>query len=191
MHSDDRETIDAILAGDTERFGELVDRYQRRLLGLLWHACNDRELAEDITQETFARAYKKLALFSGDSQFYAWLARMALNLLASDRRRKRIENQINREGFELAMDTEGDFTRPEHSAERDETQRCVRQAIGKLAEERRAVLLLRDFDELDYDAIAEILQIPIGTVRSRLHRARLELRSILQTKANQLGLSGT
>ncbi len=195
MQSEDQLAIERTLQGDASAYTAIVERYQRRLLGLLMHACGDQELAEDIAQDAFVRAYQKLELFSGESQFYTWLARIAMNLLFSDRRRKRLENQLPQAGLDVALDSHG-FTnrqveaRPDEMMELDETQRCVRQAIEMLDEERRRVVLLRDFDGLDYDAIADTLGIPIGTVRSRLHRARLELKSILQQQAVQLGLSG-
>lgn len=194
MLSEDLQTIEQVLQGNTAAFAQIVDRYQRRLLGLLQHTCGDAELAEDIAQEAFARAFQKLSLFSGESQFYTWLARIAMNLLFSDRRRKRLENQLAREGFEVAMDADGfanrdGMTTPDEQLELNETQRCVRQALEMLDEERRVVVIMRDFDGMDYEAIAVALEVPIGTVRSRLHRARLELRLILQSKAVQLGLS--
>lgn len=191
MLSDDKETIRQVLDGDSSAFADLVTKYQRRLLGLLVHACSDRELAEDMTQETFARAYRKLHLFSGESQFYTWLARVAMNILASDRRRKRIENQARREGLEPVVDSVGSNALPEDDVNLAETQACVRRAIHMLDEDRRQVILLRDFDGMDYDAISETLEIPIGTVRSRLHRARLELKTLLQGRAAELGLSGS
>ncbi len=194
MQSEDQQTIERVLSGDTSAFAAIVDRHQRRLLGLLVHTCGDAELAEDIAQEAFARAYRKLELFSGESQFYTWLARIAMNLLFSDQRRKRLENQTQRAGLAEALDSQGFANRqaeaaPDHQMELNETQQCVRQAIAMLDEERRAVVLLRDFDGMDYAAIAQTLEIPVGTVRSRLHRARLELREILQQNAVQLGLS--
>ncbi len=194
MQSEDQQSIEQVLKGDSSAFGTIVERHQRRLLGLLVHACGDCELAEDIAQEAFARAYQKLDMFSGESQFYTWLARIAMNLLFSDRRRKRLENQVSRAALDVALDSDGFANRrgdapPDQQMELDETQQCVRQAIAMLDDERRAVVVLRDFDGLDYEAIAETLGIPVGTVRSRLHRARLELRSILQHKADELGLS--
>ncbi|MCA9130329.1 MAG: sigma-70 family RNA polymerase sigma factor [Planctomycetales bacterium] len=189
MLSEDIQSIKRVLAGDAAAFADLVGRYERRLQGLLLHACGSRELAEDISQEAFARAYRKLNLFSGDSQFYTWLARIALNLLASDRRRKRLENQLGREGLEVAIDSFGNAASQVDSLDQSETRECVQHAIAQLDEDRRMVLLLRDFDGMDYDAIAETLDIPIGTVRSRLHRARLDLRSLLKHRAVQLGLS--
>lgn len=185
----DQEIIDAVLAGEAARFDELFDRYHRRLFGLLWHACGDRELAEDLGQEAFLRAFRKLHLYSGQAQFYTWLARVAMNLLSSFRRKRRIESEVNREGFEMVMDSVGEFQSPDAQAQLSETQTCVRQAIAMLDEERRVVLILRDFEDMDYDSIAKILDIPIGTVRSRLHRARLELKMLFQSKATQLGIA--
>ncbi len=190
MLSDDQAAINRVLDGDTAAYAELVERYQRRLLGLLVHACGSHHEAEDMAQETFTRAYRKLHLFSGQSQFYTWLCRVAMNLLISQRRRKRVENQIPREGFEVALDSIGSTEDAEESLERSEMQNQVRQAIAMLDIERRTVVLLRDFDGMDYDAIAETLDIPVGTVRSRLHRARLELKTILEQRIGNLGARG-
>ncbi len=188
MLHEDQQAIDATLDGNPSAYAELVERYQQRLLGLLWHSCSDRELAEDIAQETFARAFRKLNLYSGESQFYTWLARIALNLLATNKRRKRLENQKSREGFEVAIDSTSGEIPPDEVAAMNETQVCVRQAIECLDEERRVVILLRDFDGMDYAEIAATLEVPIGTVRSRLHRARLDLKALLHDKAVQLGM---
>jgi RNA polymerase sigma-70 factor, ECF subfamily len=186
----DQQAIEETLGGNPEAYNGLVERYQRRLLGLLWHACGDRELAEDLTQETFARAYRKLNLFGGQSQFYTWLARISLNLLSSNRRRKRLENQFAREGLEIALESAADRAEPVASLVSRETQMSVRAALEQLDEERRIVVLMRDFDGMDYAEIATTLGIPVGTVRSRLHRARMDLRKALQPVAVQLGLDG-
>lgn len=183
----DQEIINAVLAGDNAQFAALVERYQQRLLGLLWHACGNRQLAEDLCQETFFRAFRKLKLFSGKSQFYTWLARIASNLLCSYHRKRRLENQLQREGFESTADSLGDDHAPGSDMELGETQELVRRAIAMLDENRRIVLLLRDFEDMDYDSIAQTLDLPVGTVRSRLHRARLELKELLQGRPAQLG----
>ena len=151
MLSEDQQAIEQVLGGDPQAYAHIVDRYQRRLLGLLFHACGDAELSEDIAQEAFARAYQKLAMFSGESQFYTWLARIAMNLLFSDLRRKRLENQVRREGLDVAIDADAFSNRtgdasPDQQLELNETQQCVRQAIEMLDEERRVVVILRDFD---------------------------------------------
>ncbi|RMF40169.1 MAG: sigma-70 family RNA polymerase sigma factor [Planctomycetota bacterium] len=188
MPIEDKTAIEQTLAGNQQAFAALVERYQSRLLGLLWHACGDRGLAEDIAQEAFIRAYRKLHTFAGDSQFYTWLAKIAMNQLISYRRRRRLESTQPRSGLDAALDTTGRDDPPDSGLELSETQQCVRAAIALLDEDRRTVLLLRDFDGHDYEAIARILDLPVGTVRSRLHRARLELKSILQSKSEQLGL---
>ncbi len=190
MLSDDQAAIERVLDGDSAAYAELVERYQRRLMGLLAHACGSHHEAEDMAQETFARAYRKLHLFSGQSQFYTWLCRVAMNLLVSQRRRKRVESQLSREGFDVAMDSVGSTVDAEEALELSEMQMQVRQAIAMLDIERRTVVLLRDFDGMDYEAIAETLEIPVGTVRSRLHRARLELKAILGQRIGNLGARG-
>ncbi len=187
MHDEDQQDIARVLQGDQAAFAALVERYQRRLLGWLFHACGSRHEAEDLAQETFARAYRKLKLYEGRSSFYTWLCRVAMNLLISQRRRKRLENQVAREGFEVAMSSVGQDQAVEQQMELSEIQQCVQAAIAMLDMERRTVLLLRDFDGMDYEQIAETLDIPIGTVRSRLHRARLELKSILEQRVGALG----
>ncbi|MBX3422389.1 MAG: sigma-70 family RNA polymerase sigma factor [Pirellulaceae bacterium] len=185
----DQEIIDAVLAGDADQFDELVSRYQRRLLGLLWHACGDRELAEDIGQEAFFRAYRKLGLFAGQCQFFTWLSRIGLNLMFSYRRHRRVESQLGRVGYDAVIDRLGTDGASSEAIELSETQTVVRQALELLDEQRRVILLLRDFEDMDYDTISQILKIPIGTVRSRLHRARMELKQILQQRSAQLGIS--
>lgn len=186
MLTDDQNDIAQVLNGDQLAYAQLVQRHQRRLLGLLMHACGSYEMAEDLAQETFARVYQKLHLFEGRSSFYTWLCRIAMNLLANERRRKRIENQSAREGFDAVLVTSGISGTAEQQIEKDELRQCVRAAIAMLDVDRRAVLLLRDFDGLDYEQIAETLEIPVGTVRSRLHRARIELKSILESRVGQL-----
>lgn len=184
--TEDQIAIAKVLSGDSDAYADLVNRHQRRLLGLLAHACGSKELAEDLAQETFARVYRKLHLFEGRSSFYTWLCRVAMNLLANERRKKRLENQAGRDGFEMTLLSSGENSAPESKLEQDELRHCLQMAIGMMDMERRAVLLLRDFDGMDYEQIAESLEIPMGTVRSRLHRARLELKSILEMRFGHL-----
>ncbi|GIW97558.1 MAG: RNA polymerase sigma factor [Pirellulaceae bacterium] len=187
MSADDNQAIERTKAGDAAAFAALVERYQQRLLGLLWHACHDRALAEDLAQDTFTRAYEKLHTYNGRAGFYTWLVRIAMNLLISYRRKKRMENTHQRSDVEVALEQCGASSDPHEFVELTETQQYVREAVQMLDEERRTVLLLRDFDGHDYETIAEMLELPIGTVRSRLHRARLELKSILEAKLDAMG----
>lgn len=182
LMEDDLQIIDAVRAGDSAKYDLLVVRYQHRLQGLLWHACGDRQLSEDISQEAFFRAYRKLHLYSAQSQFFTWLARIGLNLLASLKRKRSIENQMKREGMEQVMETLGQQGSPSDQLSANERRQGIQQAIALMDHDRRIILLLRDFDDMDYESISQVMAIPVGTVRSRLHRARLELREIIQSR---------
>ena len=170
----DRELIDATLRGDSAAFGALVRRYQDRLLSAVVHVSGSRDEAEDVVQEAFVQAYLKLTSFAGASSLYTWLYRIAFNTAIS-RRRKR------RGGMEQARDLGGseptDETEPaEDRLLRKERAAVVQRALAQLPDEFRTVLVLREMEGCDYDTIAQILDLPIGTVRSRLHRARLQLK---------------
>jgi RNA polymerase sigma-70 factor, ECF subfamily len=170
----DRELIDATLRGDSAAFGALVRRYQDRLLSAVVHVSGSRDEAEDVVQEAFVQAYLKLTSFAGGSSLYTWLYRIAFNTAIS-RWRKR------RGGLEQARDLGGseptDETEPaEDRLLRKERAAVVQRALAQLPDDFRTVLVLREMEGCDYDTIAQILDLPIGTVRSRLHRARLQLK---------------
>ncbi len=178
--NDDARLIHDTLAGDRAAFEELVQRYQGRLFNALVHVVGSREEAEDVSQEAFVQAFVKLDSFKGHSAFYTWLYRIAFNVSISRRRRARPEVSMD-----LHRDRTGD--EPEDAGEspgeqllRAEQVRQVRAALDALNEDHRAILVLREMEGCDYEAIAEILELPIGTVRSRLHRARLQLREQLK-----------
>jgi RNA polymerase sigma-70 factor (ECF subfamily) len=177
--SDDAQLIDETLAGDRAAFGQLVHKYQGRLFNTLLHVVGSREEAEDVCQEAFVQAFVKLETFRGRSAFYTWLYRIAFNLSVSRGRRKKAEVSIDqhrdRTGEEPADVSDG----PSDQLLRDEEVLQVRNAISALAEEHRAILVLREIEGCCYESIAEILDLPLGTVRSRLHRARLQLREEL------------
>jgi RNA polymerase sigma-70 factor (ECF subfamily) len=132
-----------------------------------------------VAQEAFVQAYVKLASFAGESAFYTWLYRIAFNAAISRRRRQRdaasVEHTRELTGQEPFDDTEP----AEERVLREERAAAVQQALTLLSEEHRAILVLREVEGCDYDEIAEVLDIPVGTVRSRLHRARLHLREQL------------
>ena len=177
MNPCDRELIDATLRGDSAAFGALVRRYQDRLLSAVFHVSGSRDEAEDVVQEAFVQAYLKLTSFAGGSSLYTWLYRIAFNTAIS-RRRKR------RGGLEQARDLGGseptDETEPaEDRLLRKERAAVVQRALAQLPDDFRTVLVLREMEGCDYDTIAQILDLPIGTVRSRLHRARLQLKTEL------------
>jgi RNA polymerase sigma-70 factor (ECF subfamily) len=178
---DDQGLIDACRRGQTEAFGMLVRRYQDRLYPTVLRLTGSAEDAHDLLQETFLRAYRKLSLFQGESSFYTWVYRIAVNLALSDRRRRKSARPAvdlsGRETFDPADDPAQ--TDPAGPLERAERDARVQDALSTLAPDHRAVVVLKDLDGLRYEEIAELLNIPVGTVRSRLHRARNELRLLL------------
>ena len=178
--SDDAQLIDETLAGNRAAFGQLVNRYQGRLYNTLLHVVGSREEAEDVCQEAFVQAFVKLESFGGRSAFYTWLYRIAFNLSVSRRRRKRAEVSIDQHRERTGDEPRDVGEGPADQLLREEQVRQVRRAIEMLSDEHRAILVLREMDGCGYETIAEILELPLGTVRSRLHRARLQLREQLQ-----------
>jgi len=174
----DAALIEATRNGDSHAFGLLVRAYQDRVYHVVRHWMGDHQEAEDLVQETFVQAYLKLASFRGASSFTTWIFRIAFNLTAT-RRKKRRPTQLDPQSplYERLSDR-GET--PEERLQREERAGQVQAALAGLSDEYRAVLVLREMEDCDYESMAEILDLPIGTVRSRLHRARLELRDRLQ-----------
>ena len=182
MNHDDQRLIREAVAGDTSSFGELVRRYQDRLYNIAFRVVGNPEDAADVVQDAFVSAFQSLASFKGDSEFFTWLYRIAFNTAISQKRKKRptISMDAVREG-ESSYDPADGATdvSPGAAMERAEDETVLAAAIAKLSDEHRAVLVLKDIDGSKYEEIAAALGIPIGTVRSRLHRARLELRQLI------------
>jgi len=180
--NDDQPLLEACRAGQTQAFGELVRRYQDRLYPTILRLTGSAEDAQDLLQDAFLRAFEKLGRFHGDSSFYTWLYRIAVNLAISGRRRKRTTLRLSGTRRDEPIDppdpSEGsDPTLPLERAERNAT---IQKALSALAPDHRAVVVLKEFDGLRYEEVAAVLGIPVGTVRSRLHRARCELREKLR-----------
>lgn len=181
--SDDASLIAATLAGDSAAFGRLVGLYQDRLYNSLVRIVGSAEDAGDIVQDAFVRAYVKLETFRGSSAFYTWLYRIAFNLAMSHARRDapRTRKTMSLDGMKTDWGNEPVDGQPTPNAnlERGERADMVHAALAKLTTEYRTILVLREIDGCRYDEIAEILEMPVGTVRSRLFRARLALRECL------------
>jgi len=182
---DDR-LIDRVLAGQSSAYGELVCRYQDRLRASLSRLTGSAEEAEDVAQEAFVQAYLKLSSFQRSSRFYTWIYRIAFNqaISKSRKRRPRVSLNVVQEagGVEPIAEADGP-TEPAIQIERAE---LLHAAIAELEEDHRQVIVLREFEDMDYQQISEVIGAPIGTVRSRLFRARAQLRDRL---AAQLGES--
>ena len=191
----DWQLVERVQRGDKRAFDLLVAKYQRKLFRLLSRLIRDPAEIEDVAQEAFIKAYRALPNFRGESAFYTWLYRIAINtaknyLVAQGRRAPtQTETEIeDAENFE-----DGDSLRTEDTPDRmllsKQVAEAVNRAIERLPEELRTAIVLRELEGLSYDEIAESMNCPIGTVRSRIFRAReavaAELRPILETNKDR------
>lgn len=181
MHSD-QALIDRSLAGESDAFGELVRRHQDRLFGSLSHLLGSVHDAADVAQDAFVLAYRNLSRFRGQSAFYSWLFRIAYNAAVNHQRRHRRKSQ-SLDGRREDQGEEPVDSRlssdPAAGMQTDERTRLVRDALAELGEDYRNALILKEIEGLPYEEIAAVMECPVGTVRSRIHRARHELRDKL------------
>lgn len=185
MNINDRRLIADCLAGQTSAFGELVRRHQDRLYNAIYRVVENAEDAYDVVQEAFLNAYQSLNSFKGDAEFFTWLYRIAFNAAISLKRKRkavlRFDWGLGEKGGPEPID-ESAFSQPGMAMERSEEDASLQTALNRLSPEHRAVLVLKDLEGQKYEEIAEILDVPIGTIRSRLHRARVELRELLESE---------
>lgn len=177
--NDESQLIDDALQGNSAAFGELVRIYQNRLYSAITQVVGDRAAAEDVVQDAFVQAYVKLRTFQRNSAFYTWLYRIAVNLAISWRRRQKGNASVDRQREDSGNEPIDPGERPSDRLNRSEQAVQVQQALALLSEEHRVILVLREVDGFSYEEIAGILDVQVGTVRSRLHRARLQLRDRL------------
>ena len=183
MNADDRRLIAAALTGNTAAFGDLVRRHQDRLYNAVLRLVDNGEDAADVVQDTFVNAFTALGSFKGDAQLYTWLYRIAFNAAISRKRRKRPAASLDAaRGSDPSLDPVDASvgSRPDEGMERREDEARLYAALARMSPEHRDVLVLKDLDGQRYEEIALVLGVPIGTVRSRLHRARMELRNLLE-----------
>lgn len=180
VKADDVHLIEQTLTGDSAAFGELVRRYQDRLYNMVAHTIGCPVEAEDVVQDTFVQAYTKLASFRQDSLFYTWLYRIAVNSAISRRRKKRPTLSVDHQQEVMGSEPVDSGESPGDRLEREERAHQVHAALDQLNDQHRAILVLREIEGFCYEEIADILEMPIGTVRSRLHRARSQLRDQLE-----------
>jgi RNA polymerase sigma-70 factor (ECF subfamily) len=193
----DQQLVARAQQGDKQAFELLVAKYQRKLLRLISRLVRDPAEAEDVAQDAFIKAYRALPQFRGDSAFYTWLYRIgvntAKNYLVSQGRRPPSSTEKDNEEAETFDDADAlrDINTPESILLSKEIATTVNAAMAKLPEELRTAISLREIEGLSYDEISEVMNCPIGTVRSRIFRAReaiaAELRPLLGTSADQRG----
>ena len=176
--TDDASLLARLRAGDGRAFQELVTAYQHRVFGVALRMLGARAEAEEIAQETFLRAHRALGEVRGDARLGTWLyaiaSRLCLDRLASGPRRyERSDDLALAQAPAGGADAAG-------ALERGELEAALREAVAALPEDRRIVVVLRDLEGLSYEEIAEALGVPLDTVRTRLHRARLDLKAKLE-----------
>lgn len=187
----DVEIMSEVAAGDTEAYGKIVTRYRGRLYSFVFRFVNERETAEDIVQETFLRAFRKRKEYRAIANFSTWLFTIAGNLAKSElRRRKRWrlfslhKDDDGEAGFELPDET----YLPDRMTESSIADVQIQDAIQSLPANYRQVILLRDVEGMSYQEIATIIKSPVGTVKSRVNRARLRLQQKLKQEGRDVGL---
>jgi len=184
----EKEIIQKVLSGDSNAFEDLVLANQKNVYNLALKMTRNEEDALDISQEAFIKAYRQLSNFRGDSRFSVWLYRLTYNLCIDFLRKKKPETSAISLNYE---DDSGDTTAleipdlrnlPEDNAIRSEMRKTIKDGIEELAENHREVLVMREITGMSYDEMAEALRVNVGTIKSRLARARLKLVEILIEK---------
>ncbi|MBE7040482.1 MAG: sigma-70 family RNA polymerase sigma factor [Ruminococcaceae bacterium] len=182
--------------GDSEAFGELLTLYENKILNYCYRMLGNRTDAEDATQEVFVKLYRFIGSFTGQSAFSTWLYKIASNVCLDYLRKNKKHtsdtvslHQQNAEGEEFLMNIEDKGLTPYESAQMSEAQRVLALALEQLSEDQRKVVVLRDVEGLSYEEIGEVMGIAEGTVKSRINRARLALKKLLEKDRELFSLS--
>ena len=175
--STDQQLVERVQKGDKRAFDMLVIKYQHKIFGLISRYVKDSDEVQDVAQEAFVKAYRALPKFRGDSAFYTWLYRIAINtaknyLVARNRRPPGSDIDVADAEYFDGPSALKDIESPEHQLYGEELRAVVQDAIKLLPEDLRSALTLREFDGLSYEDIAAVMDCPVGTVRSRIFRAR-------------------
>lgn len=191
--ADDRQLIERCRSGDREAFDELVHRYEKQAYNLAYRLSGNYDDASDVVVEAFVRVFQGLHTFRGEANFGTWLHRVVVNTFLDIRKRSKgrqnvsLEEQIELDGDTLTRQIEDTSPGPEELVEQEEREEVLQRAISQLSPERRILIVLYHFENLSYEEIAQMLNLPVGTVKSRLNRARLALREILEPSRELFG----
>lgn len=177
LGSTDQQLVTRVQQGDKRAFDLLVLKYQYRVHAIVGRFIRDSHEVEDVTQEAFLKAYRALPRFRGDSQFYTWLFRIAVNtaknyLVARSRRPPSSDVNLDDAEFYAGSEQLKDLGTPENQLFRDELETVINKAIEELPEDLRTAVTLREYEGLSYEDIAGVMDCPVGTVRSRIFRGR-------------------
>ncbi len=186
-NEDDELLIRKTRKGEKDSFEILVLRYQKRIFNIIYRVTREESIVADLAQESFLKAYRGLDKFDFKASFYTWLVRIAINTSLNHVSSRQRNPLAGTEELDSYVGTSAQFSEagarssnPEHEVLRNEQAASIRQAIDSLAEDLRVSIMLREVEGLSYEEIAEVMECPVGTVRSRIHRARKELQEKLK-----------
>ncbi len=188
----DKQLVAKVKKGDSRAFDMLVLKYQHKILGLVSRYVHDADEVQDVAQEAFIKAYRALPNFRGDSAFYTWLYRIAINtaknhLVSRSRRPPGSDVEVEDAEYYEGGGALRDIESPEAALYGAELQAVVERAISELPDDLRTAVTLREFDGLSYEDIAEVMSCPVGTVRSRIFRAREAIDRQVKQQVDGLG----
>lgn len=180
-----KERINQVLKGDHNAFGEIVEIYKDKVFQICFRMLGNRQEAEDLAQEAFVRAYVNIRSFNIQMKFSTWLYRIATNLCIDRLRKKKPDYYLDAEvagteGLNMYSQIASDIAKPEEEVESLELQETIQVEIMKLPEKYRSVIVLKYIEELSLKEVSEILDLPVGTVKTRIHRGREALRKQLR-----------
>lgn len=179
--AEDAQVVRRVLAGETSAYEELVQRHQQRIYATVYHMTANHEDATDLTQETFIKAFQALASFKGDSSFYTWVYRIAVNKTLNHLKQRKQRTYMSLNDLDVQVENDPDLVAlvhdktPRRDANLNEIQERLNEAMMKLSETHRMVVTLHDIQGMPHEEIARIMDCNVGTVRSRLFYARQQL----------------
>lgn len=192
---EENEIVRDVLSGHTDEFEKLVAAYEKPVYHIALKMTGNEEDAFDLSQDTFLKAYRSLSTFRGESSFGTWICRLASNQCIDFLRKQKRRGQL------LSLDDTDDYGRPaelpdlrfepQSAMEKRELYMQVREGLGKLPPEQKLILILRDMEGLSYQEIADTLEMELGTVKSRIYRARAHLAKLLTETGNFFGFSSS
>jgi len=189
MYIPEKDLIEKAQKMDVQAFEQLVEKYQKKVFNIAFSMLNNMDDASDISQEVFIKAFKSIKHFKQNSSFSTWLYRITVNTCLDELRKRKnksnvfsIDQVIHLESGEVTRQLEDDRPTPDSMVENNELRALVRDSISQLSDELKEVIILRDINGLSYDDIADMLDCPLGTVKSRINRARNALKEILKRK---------
>jgi len=195
IYQDDALLIQRFQGGDHSAFDALITKHQARAYQYAYRLARDAEEASDVVAEAFVRVYRALCNFKGESAFTTWLYRILTNCYLDMRKKEKsrpstsLEAALHTDDGELERQIEDPNRTPHEEAERTERERTIEGAVERLPEYQKAMIMMYHVDMLSYEEIAQALELPIGTVKSRLNRARLSLRELLRTEQDMFALA--